>query len=80
MPKLKEDESTLEAPVTPAATTEQYIVTTDNPEFDGKIMGVPITHGRGLLNRQSIDPRLKRSFEQVLSELSLLPGYHVTPA
>lgn len=59
---------------------EQYIVTTDNPKHTGVIMGIQITNGRGLLNRQSIDPRLGRDFDQVLAEMRVMPGYHLTRA
>ena len=74
------DEDVANAAVTegPSHLNEQYVVTTVNREFTGSIMGIQITNGRGLLNSQSIDPRLHRSFERVVAEMKVMPGYTLT--
>jgi hypothetical protein len=80
MSKVKESpadpiEETVTAPIVEAV--EQYEITSDNPEHTGMIMGIQITNGRGLLNRNSFEKRLGRSFEQIVSEMSNMPGYHI---
>jgi len=80
MSKVKESpaDTLADTIATPTADeNEQYEITTDNPEHTGTIMGIQITNGRGLLNRNSYDKRLGRSFEQIVSEMGNMPGYHI---
>lgn len=59
----------------------RYIITTpQNPEYSGVVAGVRIDNGRGILDSNTINPKLKKTVEQALVELANLgPQYLVTP-
>lgn len=91
MAKLKEDadvtsEGGKDQPLAQGGTPEpmtarQYIITTPkNPDFDGRIMGVQFTAGRGVLNEALLDPRLNKTLPQIVQEFREMAGYEIRAA
>jgi hypothetical protein len=58
---------------------ERYLIVTKVPDYTGKVFGIPITHGIGILDVSSLDPKLGHSLSRVLSQLGSWDGYTVKP-
>jgi len=92
--KLKEDEEVKGAATAVAGTMvadatpddvmpidsigAQYLIKTQNPNYSGKVFGIAINEGRGILNAALLDPKIKMTVEQIVADLRTRPGYTVT--
>ncbi len=57
---------------------EQYKITTPkNPQYTGKVYGVAINEGKGMLNIETLDPKVGLTVAQIIENLKHMPGYVV---
>lgn len=82
MAKVAEDfapvaQVTITAPKT--STPTKYRVTVKNPNYDGKTLGVQFVQGTGMLDMETIDPRLNKTLEQIVQAFHDLGWYTLTP-
>lgn len=61
------------------STPTKWRVTVKNPNYDGKTLGVQFVQGTGMLDVETIDPRLNKTLEQIVQEFKDLGGYTLTP-
>lgn len=54
---------------------KRYLVVSDNAEWSGKICGVAVTNGIGVLDPTTIDTRLGHTFGEIVAEIRQRPGY-----
>lgn len=60
-------------------STARYVVTTPiNPTYSGKVCGIRIENGRGLLDATTIDPKTGYTVETALETLRTMDGYVLT--
>ena len=64
---------------TTPTTPTKYRVTVKNPAYDGKTLGVQFVQGTGILDAETIDPRLNKTLDQILQGFQDLGGYTLTP-
>ena len=56
----------------------RYIITTPlNKMYSGKVCGVRIENGRGILDSSTIDPTSGMTVETALIQLRDMPGYNI---
>lgn len=56
-----------------------YLVTTPNPAYNGKVLGIKFANGKAVVAEQTLSPKLGRTVEQVAISLRDDFGYTVTP-
>lgn len=60
-------------------TTKYRITTPKNPQYEQRLIGVAFTAGSGTLDADTLDPRLGKTFEQVVQEFREMAGFVLTP-